>query len=151
MITGYYGIAFTILYAETLKKKCQIIMTMNALADACSGFFIGYNTETLLPLGLFQGDKFREAEEIFGTLLDEKISPLKPDQKMFHMMIYMYKKAGAYDKARKLFALMPERGVQQNTVTYNSLMSFETNYKEVANIYDQVHSKLQKTLLYLIV
>lgn len=57
---------------------------------------------------------------------------------MFHMMIYMYKKAGDYDKARTLFALMNERGIQQNTVTYNSLMSFETNFKEVANIYDQV-------------
>lgn len=61
---------------------------------------------------------------------------------MFHMMIYMYKKSGDYDKARKLFALMNERGIQQNTVTYNSLMSFETNYKEVANIYDQVYYKL---------
>ncbi|GFP96395.1 pentatricopeptide repeat-containing protein at3g59040 [Phtheirospermum japonicum] len=85
-----------------------------------------------------EGDKFREAEEIFETLLDEKISPLKPDQKMFHMMIYMYKKSGSYDKARKLFALMSEKGIQQSTVTYNSLMSFETNYKEVANIFDQM-------------
>lgn len=58
---------------------------------------------------------------------------------MFHMMIYMYKKSGEFDKARKLFALMTERGVEQNTVTYNSLMSFETNYKEVANIFDQVY------------
>ncbi|KAL2493709.1 Pentatricopeptide repeat-containing protein-like [Forsythia ovata] len=57
---------------------------------------------------------------------------------MFHMMIYMYKKAGSYDKARQLFALMPERGVQKTTVTYNSLMSFETNYKEVSKIYDQM-------------
>ncbi|KAL0298056.1 UNVERIFIED_CONTAM: Pentatricopeptide repeat-containing protein [Sesamum angustifolium] len=85
-----------------------------------------------------EGDRFKEAEEIFETLLHEKISPLKPDQKMFHMMIYMYKKAGSYDKARKLFAMMPERGVQQTTVTYNSLMSFENNYKEVANIFDQM-------------
>ncbi|KAL2245852.1 UNVERIFIED_CONTAM: Pentatricopeptide repeat-containing protein [Sesamum indicum] len=85
-----------------------------------------------------EGDKFKEAEEIFETLLHEEISPLKPDQKMFHMMIYMYKKAGSYDKARKLFAVMPERGVQQTTVTYNSLMSFENNYKEVANIFDQM-------------
>ncbi|KAL3646171.1 hypothetical protein CASFOL_011351 [Castilleja foliolosa] len=85
-----------------------------------------------------EGDKFKEAEEIFETLLDEKISPLKPDQKMFHMMIYMYKKAGSYDKARTLFALMSKKGIQQSTVTYNSLMSFETNYKEVANIFDQM-------------
>ncbi|KAG8387120.1 hypothetical protein BUALT_Bualt03G0220200 [Buddleja alternifolia] len=85
-----------------------------------------------------EGDKFKEAEEIFKTLLDKEVSPLKPDQKMFHMMIYMYKKAGTYDKARKLFAMMSERGVQQSTVTYNSLMSFETNYKEVANIFDQM-------------
>lgn len=95
---------------------------------------------------LLQGDKFKEAEEVFKTLLDEKISPLKPDQKMFHMMIYMYKKAGSYDKARKLLALMHDRGVQQNAITYNSLMSFETNYKEVANVFDQVHSKLPKVL-----
>lgn len=85
-----------------------------------------------------KGDKFREAEEMFETLLDKELSPLKPDQKMFHMMIYMYKKAGSYDKARQLFALMPERGVQQTTVTYNSLMSFETNYKKVANMFDQM-------------
>ncbi|GMH13364.1 hypothetical protein Nepgr_015205 [Nepenthes gracilis] len=65
-------------------------------------------------------------------------SPLKPDQKMFHMMIYMHRKAGNYEKARKFFSLMAERGVQQSTVTYNSLMSYETNYKEVSNIYDQL-------------
>ncbi|KDO63441.1 hypothetical protein CISIN_1g007543mg [Citrus sinensis] len=85
-----------------------------------------------------EANKFKEAEEVFMTLLDEEKSPLKPDQKMFHMMIYMYKKAGGYEKARKLFALMAERGVQQSTVTYNSLMSFETNYKEVSKIYDQM-------------
>lgn len=87
---------------------------------------------------LVQGSKFKEAGEIFETLLNEEKSQLKPDQKMFHMMIYMYKKAGSYEKARKIFALMAERGVQQSTVTYNSLMSFETNYKEVSRIYDQV-------------
>ncbi|CAK9157702.1 unnamed protein product [Ilex paraguariensis] len=86
-----------------------------------------------------EGDKFKEAEEIFETLLNTEVSLLKPDQKMFHMMIYMHKKAGNYDKARKLFALMAERGVQQTTVTYNSLMSFDTNYKEVSKIYDQVN------------
>ncbi|KAL5716250.1 hypothetical protein ACHQM5_017968 [Ranunculus cassubicifolius] len=85
-----------------------------------------------------EGDKFDEAESVFETLLDDKISPLKPDQKMFHMMIYMYKKAGNYDKARTVFAKMAERGIPQSTVTFNSLMSFETNYKEVSNIYDQM-------------
>lgn len=85
-----------------------------------------------------EGDKFKEAEEIFETLLNKDESPCKPDQKMFHMMIYMHKKAGNYEKARKLFALMAERGIQHTTVTYNSLMSYETNYKEVANIYDQM-------------
>ncbi|KAL1810922.1 hypothetical protein ACET3Z_020987 [Daucus carota] len=85
-----------------------------------------------------EGDKFKEAEEIFETLLNKDDSPCKPDQKMFHMMIYMHKKAGHYDKARKLFALMADRGIQHTTVTYNSLMSYETNYKEVANIYDQM-------------
>ncbi|PIN17456.1 hypothetical protein CDL12_09884 [Handroanthus impetiginosus] len=85
-----------------------------------------------------QGSKFKEAEEVFETLLDKENSPLKPDQKMFHMMIYMHKKAGAYDKARKLFALMSQRGVPHTTVTYNSLMSLETDYKEVANIFDQM-------------
>ena len=86
---------------------------------------------------VLQGCKFKEAEEIFETLLDDK-SPRKPDQKMFHMMIYMHKKAGSYEKARRLLALMAEKGVPQSTVTYNSLMSFETSYKEVSNIYDQV-------------
>lgn len=85
-----------------------------------------------------EGNKFKEAEEVFETLLDEKRSPLKPDQKMYHMMIYMYKKAGNYEKARKVFASMKEKGVPQSTVTYNSLMSFETSYKEVSKIYDQV-------------
>ncbi|KAG2258410.1 hypothetical protein Bca52824_077704 [Brassica carinata] len=85
-----------------------------------------------------EGNKFKEAEEVFETLLDEKRSPLKPDQKMYHMMIYMYKKAGNYEKARKVFASMAEKGVPQSTVTYNSLMSFETNYKEVSKIYDQM-------------
>ncbi|GLU03963.1 hypothetical protein SLE2022_211320 [Rubroshorea leprosula] len=85
-----------------------------------------------------EGNKFKEAEEIFATLLDDKISPLKPDQKMFHMMIYMYKKAGNYGKAHELFALMTERRVPQSTVTYNSLMSFESNYKEVSKIYEQM-------------
>lgn len=95
----------------------------------------------LVVSGLLQGDKFKEAEAIFDTLLDNEVSPLKPDQKMFHMMIYMYKKAGSYDKARRLFSVMDERGVPKTTITYNSLMSFETSYKEVANIYDQVHLK----------
>ncbi|KAL3715225.1 hypothetical protein ACJRO7_007028 [Eucalyptus globulus] len=85
-----------------------------------------------------EGNKFMEAEEVFETLLDKERSPLTPDQKMFHMMIYMHKKAGNYEKARQMFSLMAERGVQQSTVTYNSLMSFESNYKEVSKIYDQM-------------
>ncbi|KAJ6303303.1 hypothetical protein OIU77_017227 [Salix suchowensis] len=85
-----------------------------------------------------EGNKFKEAEEVFESLLNREKSPLEPDQKMFHMMIYMQKKAGNYEKARKLCALMAERGVPQSTVTYNSLMSFETNYKEVSKIYDQM-------------
>lgn len=94
-----------------------------------------------------QGDKFKEAEEVFDNLLNDENSPLKPDQKMFNMMIYMFKKAGSYEKARKTFALMAERGIEQSTVTYNSLMSFETNYKEVSNIYDQVFACLSHTTL----
>lgn len=58
------------------------------------------------------------------------------------MMIYMHKKAGNYDQARKIFAQMADRGIPMTTVTFNSLMSFETNYKEVSNIYDQVHNGL---------
>lgn len=95
-------------------------------------------TYQIILKAFVEGDKFEEAEEIFDTLLNEESSPLRPDQKMFHMMIYMYKKAGSYEKARKIFALMAERGVKKSTVTYNSLMSFETNYKEVANIYDEM-------------
>lgn len=60
----------------------------------------------------------------------------------------MFKKAGNYEKARKVFAEMAARGVPQTTVTYNSLMSFETNYKEVSKIYDQV-SQYGWTLCYL--
>lgn len=85
-----------------------------------------------------QGNKFKEAEEVFDKLLNDENSPLKPDQKMFNMMIYMYKKAGSHEKARDTFTLMAERGIERSTVTFNSLMSFETNYKEVSNIYDQV-------------
>jgi pentatricopeptide repeat protein len=79
-----------------------------------------------------------ESEEVFESLLKEERSPFKPDQKMFHMMIYMYKKAGNYEKAHKLFSEMAKRGIPRTTVTFNSLMSFETDYKEVSNIYDQV-------------
>lgn len=87
---------------------------------------------------LWQGEKYEEAETIFQSLLDAEGSPLKPDQKMFHMMIYMYKKAGKYDQARRIFAQMAEKEVPHSTVTYNSLMSFENDYKEVSKIYDQV-------------
>ncbi|GMH08685.1 hypothetical protein Nepgr_010525 [Nepenthes gracilis] len=85
-----------------------------------------------------EGNKFKEAEAVFEDLIKDEKSPLKPDQKMLHRMIYMHRKAGNYEKARKFFSLMAERGVQQSTVTYNSLMSYETNYKEVSNIYDQM-------------
>ncbi|XP_010524118.1 PREDICTED: pentatricopeptide repeat-containing protein At3g59040 isoform X1 [Tarenaya hassleriana] len=85
-----------------------------------------------------EASKYKEAEEVFETLLNAEKSQMKPDQKMYHMMIYMNKKAGHYDKARKLFALMAEKGVPHSTVTYNSLMSFENNYKEVSKIYDQM-------------
>lgn len=87
---------------------------------------------------LLQGNKFKEAEEVFDKLLNDGNSPLKPDQKMFNMMIYMYNKAGSHEKARKTFTLMAERGIERSTVTYNSLMSYETNYKKVSKIYDQV-------------
>ena len=72
---------------------------------------------------------------------------------MFHMMIYMYKKAGDYAQARKLFTQMSERGIPLSTVTFNSLMSFETDYKEVSSIYDQVLSCLiaQSDYQYLVV
>jgi pentatricopeptide repeat protein len=58
------------------------------------------------------------------------------------MMIYVYKKAGDYAKARKLFAHISERGIPLPTVTFNSPMSFETDYKEVSSIYDQVLYRL---------
>ncbi|KAM7265378.1 hypothetical protein ACFE04_003061 [Oxalis oulophora] len=92
-----------------------------------------------LMLKIFvEANKFKEAEEIFESLLSEENTSMKPDQKMFHMMIYMYKKAGNFEKARRTFAVMAERGVPRTTITYNSLMSFETNYKEVSQIYDQM-------------
>uniref|UniRef100_A0A6V7QWX4 Pentatricopeptide repeat-containing protein n=1 Tax=Ananas comosus var. bracteatus TaxID=296719 RepID=A0A6V7QWX4_ANACO len=85
-----------------------------------------------------EGDKFKEAEAVFQSLLNDERSSFKPDQKMFHMMIYMYKKAGNFDQARKLFRQMAESGIPRSTVTFNSLMSFETDYKEVSKIYDQM-------------
>ncbi|KAI5001513.1 hypothetical protein ZWY2020_026163 [Hordeum vulgare] len=95
-------------------------------------------TYQIILKSLVEGDKYKEAEAIFEDLLNEKRASFKPDQKMFHMMIYMYKKAGDYTQARKLFAQMPERGIPQSTVTFNSLMSFEADYKEVSSIYDQM-------------
>lgn len=95
-------------------------------------------TYQIILKSLVEGDKYKEAEAIFEDLLNEKRTSFKPDQKMFHMMIYMYKKAGDYAQARKLFAQMSERGIPLSTVTFNSLMSFETEYKEVSNIYDQM-------------
>lgn len=41
---------------------------------------------------------------VFQSLMSEDSSTFKPDQKMFHMMIYMYKKAGNYEQARKIFS-----------------------------------------------
>jgi pentatricopeptide repeat protein len=79
-----------------------------------------------------------EAEEVFESLLKEERSPFKPDQKMFHMMIYLYKKAGNYEKAHKLLSERAKRGIPRTTVTFNSVISFETDYREVSNIYDQV-------------
>lgn len=79
--------------------------------------------------------------------MNDERSPFKPDQKMYHMMIYMFRKAGSYDQARKIFAKMAERGIPRSTDTFNSLMSFETNYKEVSNIYDQVLCKMASFLV----
>ncbi|CAO2189481.1 unnamed protein product [Urochloa humidicola] len=95
-------------------------------------------TYQIILKSLVEGDKYKEAEAIFEDLLHEKRASFKPDQKMFHMMIYMYKKSGDYAQARKLFAQMSERGIPLSTVTFNSLMSFETDYKEVSSIYDQM-------------
>ncbi|KAG2252287.1 hypothetical protein Bca52824_082423 [Brassica carinata] len=64
---------------------------------------------------------------------------------MYHMMIYMHKKAGNYEKARKVFASMAEKGVPQSTVT----IAFET-YKEVSKIYDQhMEEQEERKKLYL--
>ncbi|XP_062195706.1 pentatricopeptide repeat-containing protein At3g59040-like [Phragmites australis] len=95
-------------------------------------------TYQIILKSLVEGDKYKEAEAIFEDLLSEKRASFKPDQKMFHMMIYMYKKAGDYAQARKLVAQMSERRIPLSTVTFNSLMSFETDYKEVSSIYDQM-------------
>ena len=89
-----------------------------------------------------QGNRYKEAEEIFETLLNDEISRFKPDQQMFNLMIYMYGKAGSYDQARKIFGKMAERGIPRSARTFNSLMSFETNYKDVSSIYDQVLCKM---------
>ncbi|KAH0435901.1 hypothetical protein IEQ34_026524 [Dendrobium chrysotoxum] len=85
-----------------------------------------------------EANKFEEAEAVFQNLLNEERASFTPDQKMFHMMIYMYRKAGNYSQARKTFSQMAEKGIPQSAVTFNSLMSFETSYKEVSSIYDQM-------------
>ncbi|XP_020582133.1 pentatricopeptide repeat-containing protein At3g59040 isoform X2 [Phalaenopsis equestris] len=85
-----------------------------------------------------EANKFGEAAAVFQNLLSEERATFMPDQKMFHMMIYMYRKAGNYDQARKIFSQMSEKGIPQSTVSFNSLMSFETSYKEVSSIYDQM-------------
>lgn len=103
----------------------------------CSSFVVQITRSIYI-----QGDKYEEAEAVFESLLKEEMSPFKPDQKMYHMMIYMYKKAGNYKQAQKLFLEMAKRGIPRTTVTFNSLMSFETDYKEVSNIYDQVYISL---------
>jgi hypothetical protein len=41
---------------------------------------------------------------------------------------------------------MPERGIPQSAVTFNSLMSFEADYKEVSSIYDQVLLQRNSTI-----
>ncbi|AQK50268.1 Calmodulin-binding transcription activator 2 [Zea mays] len=69
------------------------------------------NQKKAVPFWMVLGDKYKEAEAIFEDLLNEKRTSFKPDQKMFHMMIYMYKKAGDYGQA---------------------------HYKEVSSIYDQM-------------
>ncbi|KAK8921947.1 Pentatricopeptide repeat-containing protein [Platanthera zijinensis] len=94
-------------------------------------------TYQIILKAFVEGNKFVETEAVFQDLLSEERASFNPDQKMFHLMIYMYKKAGNYDQARKIFAQMSERGIPQSTVTYNSLMS-ETSYKEVSKIYDQM-------------
>lgn len=95
-------------------------------------------TYQIILKSFVQGEKYKEAEMVFQSLMSEDSSTFKPDQKMFHMMIYMYKKAGNYEQARKIFAQMAEKGVPHSTITFNSLMSFENNYKEVSKIYDQM-------------
>ncbi|CAI0397716.1 unnamed protein product [Linum tenue] len=116
-----------------LKNAEAIFRRMQSLGPEPSAL-----TYQIILKTFVEGNKFKEAEEVFQSLLDAEKPPLKPDQKMFHMMIYMYKKSGNYEQARKLFGIMAERGIPQSTITYNSLMSFETNYKEVSKIYDQM-------------
>lgn len=87
---------------------------------------------------LVEGKKFEEAEEIFHGILNDEKSIVKPDQRMFQLMIHMYKKDGKRDQAHKLYGEMVSRGIPISTVTFNSLMTSETDYKETGRIFNQL-------------
>uniref|UniRef100_A0A0D6R2Y3 Pentacotripeptide-repeat region of PRORP domain-containing protein n=1 Tax=Araucaria cunninghamii TaxID=56994 RepID=A0A0D6R2Y3_ARACU len=85
-----------------------------------------------------EGGRFDEAEAIFGSILDDEKSDVKPDQRMFQLMIHMYKKAGKPDQARQLYGEMVARGIPLSTITFNSLMTGQLDFKESGRVFSQL-------------
>ncbi|KAB2610849.1 pentatricopeptide repeat-containing protein [Pyrus ussuriensis x Pyrus communis] len=106
------GSAVSVLKSEKLKDKTIPMDVVLELWMPSSGPEPSAVTYQIILKIFVEGSKFKEAEEIFGTLLNEEKSPLN------------------YDKACKMFAVMSERGVPQSTITYNSLISFENNARK---------------------
>ncbi|KAG2582143.1 hypothetical protein PVAP13_6KG089500 [Panicum virgatum] len=84
-------------------------------------------TYQIILKSLVEGDKYKEAEAIFEDLLNEKRASFKPDQKMFHMMIYMYKKSGDYAQAHykevsSIYDQMQRAGLKPDVVSYSLLI-----------------------------
>ncbi|CAO2187292.1 unnamed protein product [Urochloa humidicola] len=78
-------------------------------------------TYQIILKSLVEGDKYKEAEAIFEDLLDEKRASFKPDQKMFHMMIYMYKKSD-YKEVSSIYDQMQRAGLKPDVVSYSLLI-----------------------------
>eukprot|EP00252_Welwitschia_mirabilis_P022042 TRINITY_DN5831_c0_g1_i1.p1 TRINITY_DN5831_c0_g1~~TRINITY_DN5831_c0_g1_i1.p1 ORF type:complete len:360 (-),score=59.53 TRINITY_DN5831_c0_g1_i1:43-1122(-) len=88
---------------------------------------------------LIDAEKYDETEEIFQGIMEAEKPGVRPDQKMFHLMIYMYKKIGKRDQAYQLYKDMLSRGIPRSTVTFNSLMTAEKDWKRKDELFNQVY------------
>ncbi|XP_057865110.1 pentatricopeptide repeat-containing protein At3g59040 isoform X2 [Cryptomeria japonica] len=85
-----------------------------------------------------EGGKFETAESVFNDILDDEKSKVKPDQRMFQLMIHMYKKAGKSDQALQIYEQMVARGIPLSTVTFNILMSGQMDFKKTSRVFNQL-------------